>query len=122
MNKEQALHKFWSSFEIPAYDVNTVPDKATYPRITYNVSVNGFGEQTALFGSIWSKSTSWEEITNIANKVANRLAEGGQNVRYDNGMIWIKRGSPFMQRMGDPDDTIRRIVINIEVEYLEGVR
>jgi hypothetical protein len=38
---------------------------------------------------------------------------------YDKGVIWFKKGNPFLQRMADPDDAIRRIVVNIEVEYLE---
>jgi hypothetical protein len=31
--------------------------------------------------------------------------------------VWIYRGSPFSQRMSDVDDTVRRIIINITVEY-----
>lgn len=120
MDKEQALNQFWNQFEIPAYDVNTVPDDATFPRITYELSVNEHGVPIALRGSIWDKSTGWGRITTLAHKVDSRLSEGGQTIRYDGGMIWIKKGIPFQQRMGDPDDTIRRIYINIEVEYLEG--
>lgn len=122
MDREQALHTFWSSFGLPAYDSSTVPDDAPLPRITYEVQVNGWGEITMLFGSIWMKSTGWKEITAIADKIDSRLSEGGQTIRYDDGMLWIKKGSPFLQRMSDPDDTIRRILVNIEVEYLEGKR
>jgi hypothetical protein len=122
MDRERALHKFWSSFGVPAYDSSTVPDDAPLPRITYEVQVNGWGEITLIYGSIWMKSTGWKEITSVADKIDSRLSEGGQTIRYDDGMLWIKKGSPFMQRMSDPDDTIRRILVNIEVEYLEGKR
>ena len=37
----------------------------------------------------------------------------------DSGAIWIKRGEPFAQNMGDQnDDMIRRKIINLSVEYL----
>lgn len=120
MDREQALNEFWNSFDIPAYDVNTVPDDAPFPRITYDVTVNDFGTPTSLYGSIWDRNTGWGIITGLAHKIDSRLSEGGQMVSFDGGALWIKKGNPFQQRMGDPDDTIRRIIINIEVEYLEG--
>ena len=120
MDREQALHQFWSGFDVPAYDSSTTPDNAPFPRITYDVTVNEFGIPTSLYGSIWDKNTSWGRIIGIAHKIDSRLSEGGCMVAYDGGVLWIKKGNPFQQRMGDPDDTIRRIIINIEVEYLEG--
>lgn len=118
MDKEQTLHSFWSSFGVNAYDPNTVPDDAPFPRITYEVITNEFGVPTSLNGSIWDRSTGWNTITTICNQIDSRLSQGGQTLRYDGGMMWIKKGSPFASRLGDPDDTIRRIVINIEVEYV----
>ena len=119
MDREQALNQFWNSFDVPAYDSSTVPEGATYPRITYDVTVNDFGTPTSLFASIWDKSTSWGRITGTTHRIDSRLSEGGQMVLFDGGALWIKKGNPFLQRMGDPDDTIRRIIINVEVEYLE---
>lgn len=122
MDREQALHEFWNGFDVPAYDLNTVPEsqREVYPRITYEVKVNSFGIPTSLFASIWDKSTGWTRITDMARKVDSRLSEGGQMVTYDGGALWIKKGNPFLQRMGDPDDTIRRILVNVEIEFLEG--
>ena len=40
MNKEQAIHFFWSQFGLPAYDENSVPDDAQMPYITYNVVID----------------------------------------------------------------------------------
>lgn len=127
MDRGQAIDSFWNSFEIngkqiPAFDVNTVPDDAPFPRITYDVTVNDFGIPTSLFASIWDRNTSWGKCIAISDKVDARLSEGGQMVSFDGGAIWIKKGNPFLQRMGDPDDTIRRIIVNIEIEYLEGKR
>jgi hypothetical protein len=117
MTKEQALHTFWSQFGVKAYDQNTVPDDEALPYITYEVGVDNFGNTNALTASIWDKSKSWASVTTILRRIENSLAYGGQTVGYDNGMAWIKRGVPFAQRMSDPDDSIRRIVLNIEVDF-----
>ncbi len=121
MDKEQALQSFWGSFEWKAYDENTVPEDAELPRITYSVTTDSFNENVALTGSLWARSTSWKNITLKAHEIAQRLAGGGQTIRYEDGLLWIRKGVPFMQRMADTDDSIRRIYINIEVEYISEV-
>ena len=120
MNKEQALHSFWSQFG-NAYDRNTVPDDATFPRITYESATDNFGGQLILSASLWDRSTSWAAITELLHTIETTLGMGGQTIGYDGGMLWVKRGTPFAQRMPDEDDSIRRIVINIETEYLSEV-
>ena len=121
MDKEQALHQFYSGFGIKAYDENTVPDNAPLPRITYNVSVAEFGIPVAMSLSVWDRSTSWATVTEKANDIYNAIGLGGKIIPYDEGHIWIKRGQPFSQRMADEDDTIRRIYINVEVEYFTSL-
>lgn len=120
MNKNEALHNFWSSFGIPAYDENTVPDDAPLPRLTYSVSVSEFDDPVSNSASIWYRTRSWEAITLKAEEIYDTIGLGGLIVNYDGGKIWIKRGSPFYQRMSDEDDTIRRIYINIETEFFNN--
>lgn len=127
MDKAQALHSFWSSFvvgtkPIPAYDDNTVPDdkRETFPRITYESATDSIGQTLVLSASIWDRNMSWVRSEEIAADVSDRLGMGGLSIPYKDGVLWIKRGTPFAQRMSDNDDSIRRIVINIEVEYIGG--
>ena len=120
MDKSQALYRFWHSFGVDSYDENTVPEDASFPRITYDVAEGEFGDNVAMNASVWDRSTSWISVERLKNAIADRLKNGGCQIRYDDGIIWIKKGSPFAQRMGDSDDTIRRIVLNIEAEYMEG--
>ena len=121
MDKEQALHQFYSGFGVKAYDENTVPDNAPLPRITYNVSVTEFGDPVAMSLSVWDRSTSWATVTEKATDIYKAIGLGGKIIQYDDGYIWIKRGQPFSQRMADEDDTIRRIYINVEVEYFTSL-
>lgn len=121
MDKEQALQSFFSRFGVTAYDENTVPDNAPLPRITYQVITDNFNVQNVLSASIWDRSKSWKSVTDILHEMEKSLGYGGTTIRYDEGMLWLYRALPFAQRMGDEDDSIRRIVLNIEVEYMSEV-
>lgn len=113
-----ALHDFWSGFDLPAYDQATVPADATYPRLTYEASVSSFDEQVMLNASIWYYSIGWEEISQKADEIGNAIGDGGIIVHYTGGAVWIVRGTPFAQRMTDPEPNLRRILLTIECDFL----
>ena len=121
-DKEQALHRFWSSFGWTARDENTVPDDAMQlyggHYITYAVSTASLGEPVPLSASLWCKDTSWATITAKAQEISQALGPGGKIIKAIGGYVWIVRGVPFAQRLAEPDETIRRILLNITVEYL----
>ena len=119
MNELQALQAFWSGFDLPAYDENTVPDNAEFPYITYEASSDFFGAEVAQTANIYYRSTSWAAITEKEQEIAENISRGGVFVECDKGALWIKRATPWAQRMGDQnDDMIRRIVLNYTVEYI----
>lgn len=119
MNKEQAYQAFWAQFAT-AYDETSVPDGAGFPRITYEGVSDNFGEQIASSASIWTRSSSWSEAETIKKQIEAKITRGGIMKATEGGAIWIKRGNPFAQRLGDPsDDLIRRIVLNLELEFID---
>lgn len=118
MNKYQALDEFWNSFEIPAYDANTVPENAELPYITYEASAGSLDENLFLNASIWYFGMSWEDISDKADEISAYIGQGGAGQKYDRGRLWIRRGTPFAQRMSEPsNDSIRRILLNIVAEF-----
>ena len=122
MTKEAALYNFWSMFGLPAYEENAVPsgeDGVEFPYITYQVVTDSFGNDVLLTGSVWYRSTSWKEANAKAQEISNMLSRGGVMISCDGGAIWIRRGVPFAQSMGDDsDDLIKRKYINIVAEYI----
>ena len=118
-NYAQTLHDFWSGFGLPAYDENTVPENLPFPYITYTISAAGFNETVMLSASLWYRSTSWKEITEKSEQIRETLEDGGRYIVTDKGALWIKAGVPFAQRMSDTNDSLRRIYITIEVDYIE---
>ena len=41
-------------------------------------------------------------------------------IAFDGGAMWIQKSTPWAQRLADPDDEmIRRIVMNVSVEFMD---
>lgn len=119
VTKGQALHNFWSEFGLPAYDETSVPDGAPFPRLTYSVLTDSWENTLLLNASLWWKSTSWEAISNKAEEIAKYIVHNLTPIPCEDGYVWINKGVPFAQRLGDPDDDrIRRILLTIQVEFL----
>ncbi len=120
-DKAQALYQFWSSFGLSTYDESSVPTGSNapkFPYITYSVVTDNLGNNVGLTGSLWYRSSSWAAISQKAEEIAKRL-ENLSPIKIEGGYMWLKRGSPFAQRMSDSnDDMIRRIYINITAEFL----
>ena len=120
MDKWQAIHNMWSSFGIPAYDENTVPDDAVMPYITYSMSVGSFEQPISLYCSVWHHSTSWEAISQKVNEIAEYF-NGLRTIKVEGGYLAVSQGTPFAQRMSDDNTTTRRIYINIDAEFYTEV-
>lgn len=119
MDRAQALHSFWSGFNLRAYDETTVPDDAVLPYITYSVGDDDFGNTVYLNAALWYRSTSWDEITKKEMEISDYITMGGRMVKYDGGAMWICKGSPWAQRLSDPSNyDIRRITLNVSVEFI----
>lgn len=123
MDSQQALDNWWRSFSWRAWEENTVPDNAltTYGHyLTYTAGKSEFDRPMMLSVSAWERSTSWAGTVNKASEIEAAIGLGGTLIPFDGGMIWMKRGSPFSQRMSDEDDTVRRVYINVEVEFISA--
>ena len=119
MNKVQALHQFWNSFGIPAYEHTTVNDEQVGDfYITYEVVTDSLDHAVPMSASIWHRNTkSWKAISDKAEEISDALVQV-KSIPLDTGFLYITRGQPFAQRVADEDETIRRIYINIMAEYL----
>ena len=122
MTSEQALIQFFKSFGVPAYEENSVPtgeNAPGYPYITFSLAIDGFGAETALDASVWTRSTSWSEANDVLKNISDRIGMGGKMLHCDDGAVWLKKGSPFAQPMGDPSDNmIKRNYINLTAEFI----
>ena len=119
MTKAAAIYQFWNSFGLTAYEENTVPDDAAFPYITYQLVTDSFDYEIPLTASIWYRSESWTDINAKAEEVSQKISRGGKIIPCDGGAIWLKRGQPFAQSMGDESDNlIKRKYLNITAEFM----
>lgn len=116
--KSQVLYDFWSSFGIPAYDVNSVPDDAGFPRITYSTATDNLDHVLLRDASIWFRETTWKNISDLTEVIAEAI-DNTNPIPCKGGYMWIYRGHPFAQRMSDDADSmIKRMYLNVSIEFL----
>lgn len=125
MTKTEALYSFWSSFGLPAYDELSVPMTAEnqpdvdFPYLTYQTMTDSAFNSLTLTASIWDRSTSWDTLNTLTDEISQEIGLSGVIIDCDdNGALWIKRGTPFAQSMGDDSDRfIKRKVLNINIDF-----
>ena len=119
MTKAAAIYQFWSGFGLTAYEENTVPTDADFPYITYQLVTDSFDREIPLTASIWYRSESWTAINAKTEEISHTISRGGKIIPFDGGAIWLKRGQPFAQNMGDEsDDLIKRKYLNVTAEFI----
>ena len=119
MTKAAAIYQFWNSFGLKAYEENTVPDDAVFPYITYQLVTDSFDREIPLTASLWYRSESWTAINAKTEEISQKISRGGKIISCDDGAIWLKRGQPFSQNMGDESDNlIKRKYLNITAEFM----
>lgn len=118
MTKAASIYRFWASFGLPAYEENSVPDDAEFPYLTYQLITDSFGYEVSATASLWYRSESWISINSKTDEISESIGRGILS-DCDGGKIWIKRGRPFAQNLGDESDTlIKRKYLNITIEYM----
>jgi hypothetical protein len=119
MNKAAAIHQFWSGFGLTAYEENTVPEDAVFPYITYQLVTDAFDNDVAMTASLWYRGESWRDVNEKEREISAYIGIGGVIIKRDGGRIWLKKGAPFAQNMGDESDNlIRRKYLNVTAEFL----
>ena len=119
MTKAAAIYQFWNSFGLTAFEENSVPDEADFPYITYQLVTDSFDREISLTASLWYRSESWAGINAKTEEISQTISRGGKIISCDGGAIWLKRGQPFSQSMGDEsDDLIKRKYLNSTAEFM----
>lgn len=122
MTKAASLHRFFSSFGLTAYEEHSVPSgdgAPVFPYLTYTVATDSLGTEIPLSLSLWYRGSSWTAANAKAEEISQTVGRRGAILPCDGGKIWLKRGTPFSQSMGDSSDNmIKRKYINLTAEFI----
>lgn len=120
MTPEAAIFSLLGKLGVPAYAATSVPDDAEYPYATVEMVVGSFWDgEVPLLVSLWYYGDSESEPNAGARALAAIVGPGGRVLPCDGGAVWVKRGSPFSQSMGDPtDNKIKRRYVNLTAEFI----
>lgn len=122
MDKWQAQDTFWNSFDIPAFDQNTVPPAAEMPYITYEAVSGSYDSPRTVTASVWYRSKSWREVSKKADEIAQGIKSMPPSMKIDGGRLAVRIPTTgFAQRMSDTDEDVRRIVLSVEMSFLTEV-
>lgn len=109
----KGLNKFFSQFGT-AYIETSVPESAEFPYITYKCGSEDWKNKALISCSIYSKSSSYLELSEIAEKILDS-ARNGAIINVDGGYLCIYLGEPEFQIVPNADYNIRQGYINLVV-------
>ena len=94
----EKLHEFWSSFGLPAYAENSIPDDAVLPYITYYVTEPDWQDSALAYARVWFRDTSFADIASILDEIKYRFKQG-VSLFVNGGCIYLFKDSNFIQFM-----------------------
>lgn len=113
MSTARTLYEFFSSFGIPAYVENNVPDDAALPYITYELVEPDSLSQASFTARVWYMDESFAAITAKVDEIKQAIG-WGRGFPVDGGVIWIWRDTNFCQ-FQPPDEP------KIKIAYLSMI-
>ena len=118
----KALHAFFSSFGLPAWPEDAVPEESSLPYITYTLAEPYWTESAILQARVWYRDKSFAAVHDKTAQILRRIGEGVK-VPAGSGWICIRPGTPLAQRMpmpGDPDLKVTYINMQLNSYHMQG--
>ena len=109
----EGLNRFFSQFG-KAYIETSVPESAEFPYITYKCGSEDWNNKALISCSIYSKSSSYVELSEIAERILDN-ARDGVIINIEGGYLCIYLGEPEFQIVPNADYNIRQGYINLVV-------
>ena len=115
-----ALKTFFSGFDLPAYTVDTVPEDADLPYITYSLSVPEWNQKASMYAQVWDRTRSNTGIIRKADQITAAIGEG-KRIPLEGGYLVIWPESPLIQIMVDGDTRSAYINLSINAYQMPGL-
>ncbi len=114
INTAKALYEFWSSFDLPAFTISTIPDGQQLPYITYSLVETEPTESATHYAQVWYRSTSNAALLAKVDEIKEAIGTGAI-IQCDGGYVVIRPSTPFVQLVVDEDPANRYAYINLQI-------
>ena len=108
----KALKDFVSSFNLPAYTTESVPQNVTVPYLTYPLAEPEWDQKTSFYIQGWYRTTSNTALVTKADEIISAIGTG---IKIDTGVgyISIYPETPLVQMLTNSD--YRSFYINLSI-------
>ena len=123
METAKALKTFFSSFSIPAYTIDTIPDEVDAPYIAYYFSEPEWNKKTSGYAQVWYRTRSNSTVLAKADEIMAAIGTW-KNIPLNGGYLVIYPENPSGNIIVDPDDNAyRAAIINFSINsyHMPGV-
>ena len=120
LNTAAKLKAFFSSFGIPAYTLNSVPEEVELPYITYPLTEPEWNEQATFYCQAWYPKRQLEALLTKADQITAAIGQG-KIINMPGGYLVIYPSSPLIQLMNDDVTQSAYINLLINAYHLPGV-
>ena len=108
----EAMKTFVSSFGLPAYNVQSIPEDVSVPYLAYSLNEPEWNQKTTNYIQGWYRATSNAELTAKADEIIKAIGTG-VTLNTASGYLVIYPETPIVQLMVDGD--YRSFYINISI-------
>lgn len=112
INTAQALYGFWSSFGIPAYTAQTVPDDAVLPYITYNLPETEPLDPATHYAQVFYRTTEHAALLAMVDRIKAAIGTG-RRLECDGGLVVLRPSTPYVQTQGTDEN--KYAYINLQI-------
>ena len=116
----QALKTLFSSFDIPAYTLDSVPDEVELPYITFPLIEPEWNEQASFYCQVWYPKKRLADLLAKADAIVQYIGEM-LKIEIEGGYLVIYPSSPLMQVQSDEGSQSVYIMLIINAYHMPGV-
>lgn len=117
MTQAEALYKFFSSFDIPAYPANSVPKDTKFPWLTYEAKTGFWGDSVSCAVNLYYHTDSEVAPNAKIKEIGDRIGLGGIQLLCDEGTIWVQRATPWNTPIAEADSATKHKQLMLTLDF-----
>ena len=119
LNTAMTLKTFFSSFSLPAYTLESVPDTVTLPYITFPLIEPEWNEQANFYCQVWYPKKKLEELLIKADQIVAAIGTM-KKFEQNGGYLVLYPSTPLIQILSDEETQSAYINLSINAYHMPG--